>query len=124
MNHSRETNPKMHMKRPSSKGKSTSSLDPTRVLSPAITESSKALVNLFSTLRSKPSTPVASTSKGIGNFLCSHFFSFLIFSFAIFPCQFYPRLHLVQFSMKNSPSCHLCGYNCYVSSSVIMIGIF
>ena len=70
MNHSRETNPKMHMKRPSSsKGKSASSLDPTRILSPATTESSKALVNLFSTLRSKPSTPVASTSKGIGNFI-------------------------------------------------------
>ena len=56
-------NAKMHIKR-SSKGKNAASLDPTRVVSPATAESSKALVKLFSTLKSKPSTPVASTSKG------------------------------------------------------------
>ena len=69
-------NAKTHMKR-SSKGKNPSSVDPTRVVSPATTESSKALVNLFSTLKSKPSTPVASTSKG--QFQILFMFNFFLF---------------------------------------------
>ena len=56
-------NAKMHIKR-SSKGKSVSSLDPTRVVSPATAESSKALVNMLSAFKSKLNAPVASTSKG------------------------------------------------------------
>jgi hypothetical protein len=69
-------NAKTHMKRPS-KGKNAASLDPTRVVSPGTAESSKALVNLFSTLKSKRSTPVASTSKGQFQFL----FMFNLFLF-------------------------------------------